>query len=283
MKLIPLLLLLIFILVSCSGLFYQNTQQTYSDPKRFKLKYSDFNLTTKDNVRLHGWHIKNSLQPKDPESLVLFFHGNAQNITAHYLALAWMTQFGHDLMIFDYRGYGKSESSPDQKGTYLDALAFLKYGAEQFSKGNYKRLIVIAQSLGGIIALRALEDFPEQKKIDLLVLDSTFTSYQDLAFDRAASLWFTFIFSPLTYLLISDQMAPNHPEKINVPSLVIHGKNDDIVPYEFGVKLFESLNSPKDFWEIPRGGHIDGLNIAHFQKRLLFYIDKIKERGAKHP
>src|SRR5690606_1051305 len=128
---------------------------------------------------------------------VIQFHGNAQNISTHFYSLAWLVSEGYNLFTFDYRGYGKSEGSPHQEGVFKDALSAIEKGYEFHAKSGAGAFIIYAQSLGGIIAARALPDSSLSNKVDLLVLDSTFSSYKDIAFGKLTSRWFLTPISPL--------------------------------------------------------------------------------------
>jgi len=95
-----------------------------------------------------GWYFPSQLSTT-PKATIIQFHGNAQNFSAHYLSLAWLTKQEFNLFTFSYRGYGNSEGRPDQKGTYLDGLAALNQGWELHKKSGAKKFIVYGQSLGG--------------------------------------------------------------------------------------------------------------------------------------
>lgn len=271
-----LLPLLALALTSCSGLFYYPTKIKYSRPGDYKLKYHDVFITTKDNHRLHGQYFKNLNDKSKSKSLILFFHGNAENLSSHYYNLAWITKHDHEYIIFDYRGYGKSPGVPDQLGTYYDAMAALDFAWKEFKKGNHQKFIVYGQSLGGIIASRALLDFPHKDKIDLLIMDSTFLSYRDLAFDKASSNWLTFLFSPLTLITISDKMSPKDQiGKLKISALIIHGTADGVIPFKFGEEVYRLWSGPKWFWKIPNGRHTDiffGVAGKKYRKKFLSFI-----------
>jgi len=213
------------------------------------------------------------------------FHGNAQNLSSHFLNLAWLTEHGFDIFIFDYRGYGLSVGTPTPEGVNLDALAALERSKEFLKEKSISSWIVHAQSLGGLIAMRALEDFKSDELIDLLVLDSTFDSYDDIAFEKLASHWLTFIFSPLGPLLVSDSMAPNiFFERYNGNVLVMHGQQDLVIPIKFGRNVFDRINgAKKTWWEIKDGKHIDTFYSAKDDGHKLRYLEELSRiRGAKN-
>lgn len=248
-------LLLLFILQSCGHLFYQPSRDEFYHPRQFKLSYEDVHFQAKDGTKLHGWFLASQVQPV--KGTIVHFHGNAQNITTHFLNLAWLVKQGFNIFIFDYRGYGKSEGKASQEGLYQDALAALKKGKELHN--NQGKFIVYGQSLGGIVSLRALADYPDLSKVDLIVMDSTFDSYRDIAFDKLTSRWFLYPVSPLALVAVSDAYAADDIfEKIKTPTLVIVGLKDSIIPAKFGKRIYKGIDAQEKWlWKLPMGRHID--------------------------
>src|SRR5690606_9972410 len=203
------------------------------------------------------------------------FHGNAQNLSAHFHIMAWLTEHDYDVFVFDYRGYGLSVGTPSPKLVHQDALAALELSTQYLTKEKYPKWIIHGQSLGGIIAMRALEDFKQHEKINLLVLDCTFDSYDDIAFDKLTDHWLTFLFSPLAYVLISDAMAPHKFfNDFNRPVLVMHGSEDHIIPSKFGRRIFERLKHDNKFWwSIENSQHIDAFHAENAKQAKLLYLD----------
>ncbi len=245
-------------LFSCSGIFYVPTSIIYTTPKNFDMNFEEVYFPSDEGILLHGMHLKNFLK-KDPISLILYFHGNAQNISSRIGRLKKLLELGHDVFLFDYRGYGQSTAVyPNQRGTYKDALAALNYAFALKEKIKAKKFVVLGSSLGGVISSRAVMDFPRKKEIDLLVLDSTFMSYRDIAFDKIWRVPFLRFVYPFVPLLVSDEYAPRyHLPKLDLPILFIHGTKDYVVPYKFGKKFFESVSTPQKWlWTIPGGRHV---------------------------
>jgi uncharacterized protein len=267
--------LIISILSGCSSVFYQPTRILYSDPKEFNLSFQEIRFNSLDQTKLVGWNFPSKTQKVSaPESFTVFFHGNAQNLTAHYHNLIWMPAKNHSFFIFDYRGYGISGYSkaiygkgervirPNQQGVHKDAVAALNKAYELFKASGAKRFIVYGQSLGGAILMRALEDFKLKDKIDLIILDSSFLSYQKLAFDKLWTLgsWGIFKpFAPLSYLFVSDEFSSRKFLISNTTkTLIIHGTSDRVIPFKFGEEIFQKLKvERKYFWKIEGGRHID--------------------------
>jgi predicted alpha/beta-fold hydrolase len=243
-------------LSSCSGLFYFPSKQKYYDPKQFSLEYEDLWIESSEGIKLNAWHVRNP-KAQDYKGLILLFHGNAENISSHFLNLAWITEYGFELFIVDYRGYGRSEGEPDQMGTHQDALHSLYFALKRAEQKKNSKFIVYCQSLGGAICARALVDFEHSSSIDLLVLDSSFSSYKDLAYQKLKDHWLTYLLSPLAEFIISDKMASKpHLNKLSMKKLVYHSKGDLVIPYKFGEEIFGLLSEPKTFIGLETEGHI---------------------------
>lgn len=266
-------------LSGCSGFFYQPSREVYSSPEKYNLEYENIYFPSSDGTKLHGWLLKSADSKEAPKSTIVFFHGNAENITTHYQGIAWITRKGHDVFIFDYRGYGQSEGSPGQKGIYQDALAALDQAFHLHQQRNSKKFIVYGQSLGGIISMRAIHDFKHKQQVDLLVQDSTFSSYKDLAFQKMKEFWPSWPFSPLAYLTFSDAYAsaPFVEKLAPTPLLVIHGDNDEVVPYQFGEEIFNKARAPKWLWKVRNGVHIDAF-FYHDQAYRTRFVDFIENQ-----
>jgi uncharacterized protein len=250
------ILILLFLFSSCTSLFYHPDSFIYSRPELLNLDYENMWIKSTDGTPLHAWKLKAKKSNYKKKNLVILFHGNAQNVSAMYLHVAWLYKYGFDVITFDYQGYGKSPGKPSPNKTVEDAKAWINYA--YLNKDKYNKIVMVGQSLGGIILTRALGEIGHMRFIDLLVLDSTFMSYQDAAFDRASSNWITYLLSPLSYLLFSDKKASEELiHRINIPTLVIHGKDDGVISFKLGEELFNSLKTKKWSWWIEGGRHTD--------------------------
>lgn len=273
------LIIALLLLQGCSHLFYQPTKPHFVDPKRFNLVYKDFYFKSQDGTKLHGWFFPARGKIK---GTIVQFHGNAQNISSHFYSLIWLVHEGYNLFTFDYRGYGKSEGVPDQEGLYNDALSALNLSWIYNQDNGHGKYIVYGQSLGGAVLLRAIADFKLQNKVDLLVQDSTFSSYKAIAFDKLTDHWFLIPISPIAPLLVSNSYASQDVfDQIKAPTLVIVGEKDQIVPAKFGKKIFENINPTKKWiWDLPDGGHIDVFHHAknEYRHKFLQFLDELSPR-----
>ena len=260
---------LFFFFYGCSNLFYFPTSHFYADPKQHGISYKDIDFKSTDGTELHGW-LMTSDKVKKKKGLILHFHGNAQNMTSHWLNLGWLTKNGYDVMEFDYRGYGLSKGQANQQGLNKDSIAALNLAYEK--QKSYPKFIVYGQSLGGAVSMRALKDFKHRDEIDLFVLDSTFISYQSIAFDKLKDAGIFMVLSPLSYILVSDEYsARDFVAELEMPTLVIHGTKDFIVPYKFGEEIYSKLTTKKKWmWKVEDGGHTDVFLPKHLKYRSKF-------------
>jgi hypothetical protein len=271
---------------SCTHLFFQPDHYLYAPPEKLNLKYKNIVFDSADKTRLHSWFFEADVNKgEESKGLIVLFHGNAQNLSSHYLSVSWLVRYQYDVWVWDYRGYGLSQGIAESKGVYEDSLAALSFAESLYSKkDSYKKLILIGQSLGGNILMRAVSEHQIAKKADLLVVDSTFLSYQKMASDRLQSVWFLYPFSILTGLLVSDEYsAYEHAKKIQMPTLVMHGKKDAVVPFKFGEEVYKTLQTPvKEFWPIEEGRHIGTLGNGkkETEKKFLEFISRLSGNSS---
>lgn len=250
--------LLTTLLSGCSHLFYYPTDKLYYDPAKLGLSPEDVWMDAGPN-KIHGWYFP----AKGPsKGSLVFFHGNAENLTSHYIQLSWMPAEGYSYLIFDYPGYGQSEGKPTPESTVQAGIAAIEWMA----KKDPRPFVVYGQSLGGAVAQRALLETKDRVKLKGIVLDSTFTSYRKIARVKLSHSWITWAFQPITYAVLSDRWAAKNVSTLSpIPVLVIHGSNDYVVEPELGQELFASLGEPKEFWFIEGGRHTD-VFFAHGEK-----------------
>lgn len=204
-------------------------------------------LETADGVRIYGWFV-NSL---GADRAILYFHGNAGNLFEREDWIVALARLGADVMVIDYRGYGRSEGSPTEKGLYMDAEAAYRYLTEVRGVPP-ERIVVYGKSLGGGPACEIARRFPCAG----LILMSAFTSIPDMA-NRLVPIFPVGWFVRERY----DNLAK--VAEIAVPKLVVHSRPDELVPFRMGEALYEAAAGPKRRLWFDEGTH----NGLYFQKR----------------
>lgn len=237
--------------LGCNHLYYYPDRELWLDPTQFKGGFKDVWFRSADGVKLHGW----LLFPEIPaKGVVVHFHGNAQNLSAHSGFSYWLASHGYYVWMFDYRGYGQSEGETDREGTIKDGVAALSY-VEQDPVLKELPVFVFAQSLGGAVAVASLErKLPAHLKG--VVLDSTFSSYRGLAREKLSDFWLTWPFQVPLSFLISDEGSPLQAiNAVKTRWLFIHAKDDPVVPIASVEGLYTRASEPKEFWRLDQGGH----------------------------
>lgn len=261
-------------LSGCTGVFFQPTRALYRKPEDLGLKYEAVRFSSSDGVGLTGLFLFASTGPV--RGTVVQFHGNGENMTSHFGFSYWLTAYGYNVFIFDYRGYGASDGSASESGAVADGTAALDY-VRRRKDVDPERLAVWGQSLGGAIAVASVSK-AKNLRLRALILESAFNSYQDMAEDVLSRSVLTWALRwPLSRLLISDRESPERFSRglPACPTLVIAGDKDRVVPKRLSERLYAKLKSPKEFWEVPDGGHLEAFNRlgAIYRPRLAAFLD----------
>lgn len=257
----------------CNRAFYFPSSQTLGVPH---VKHDDVALRTSDGVELHGWLFP-PLDGGPPKATVVQFHGNAGNVSSHFLSLVWVIRHGYAFFTFDYRGYGRSGGQPSPAGLHADALAAMGWVNAHAPRGAEPRDVVLyGQSLGGAVLLDALKDIDDRRRIRAVVVEGSFHSYEEVA---ASMLWrepVLFPFAGLGYALVSDEHAPARSVAglSPLPLLVIHDTRDPVVPVRFGSALYRNARQPKTFWVTDTGQHIRATADPAVRAALLAWLER---------
>lgn len=252
-------------------MFYYPDKNLYFDPKRFGLSYEDGFLDTTGASKIHYWYFPS--QTKTTKGVVVFFHGNGENLSSHFAMLAWLPKESYSYIIFDYPGYGQSSGTTTPESTVEAGVATVRFVAKTYPNTP---LFIHGQSLGGNIAQKVHNDLKNELRVNGVILESTFMSYGKVARHALSKSWITWALQPLTYLLVSNKYS-GHVEEISpTPLLVIHGTQDPVIGYEMGQRLFEQAKEPKEFVTVPNGGHgnIYYIDNGIYRQDLLRFLDK---------
>lgn len=229
-------LLLLFLRCMEARILFYPLKEIASFPDPADLKFREVYFETADKIKLNGWLVFS----KDAGYTVLFCHGNAGNISHRIEKIKFFNELGCDVFIFDYRGYGKSEGRPSEKGFYKDVEA--AYGYLMSQGVSWDRIIGYGESIGGAVIV----DLASREKMRGLILDSTLTSIKDMIKG---------VYPFVPHGVFSSRFDSEAKIKtIKTPKLIIHSVQDEIVPFRLGRRLYEVSSKPKDFLQI-QGGH----------------------------
>ncbi|MBY5960708.1 alpha/beta hydrolase [Marinobacter nauticus] len=248
--LITLLAITTLLQTGCSSVFFYPDNATYITPDRLNLEYEDIYLKTADGETLHGWWLP-ALTDEPAKGTIYYLHGNAQNVSAHILNVAWLPEQGYNVFTIDYRGYGQSTGAPDIEGALHDVETGLRWLAHQEHTED-RPLYLLGQSLGGALGIALASEWTqrnEQPALDGIILDGTFSGFRYIAREKLDQFWLTWPFQyPLSWTIPDDYEGTDRIADLSpVPVMVIHSVRDGIIPFEHGVRLYEAAEQPKKF------------------------------------
>ena len=208
-------------------------------PADVGMDYQDVAMETADGVTLHGWFV-----PGESSRVLLFFHGNAGNISHRLDSIRQFHDLGLSVCIIDYRGYGQSGGKTTETGIYSDAEAAWRYLTEDRGIPGTD-IVIFGRSLGASAASR----LAARHQPLALIVESSFTSVPDIAQDLYPWL-------PARWLSRYGHTTRDYVRDVHCPILVAHSRDDDIIPFHHGEAIFAAANEPRTFLEL-RGSHND--------------------------
>ena len=257
-----------FIIISAMLYFFQGKfvyhpgKKFIGTPDAIGIAFEEVLFQSMSGAKLHGWYVPG----KPGKYTVLFCHGNAGNISNRLKTLKIMHDLGYNFFIFDYQGYGKSEGSPSEEGTYQDTRGALNY-LKKVKKCSMDQIIFHARSLGGGICSK----IAAEEKARIFILESTFTSIKELAKT-------IYPYLPVEYLTRIHYPTQENLKKLSCPILFMHSPTDEVIPFAHGKKLYETYNGEKSWLQLT-GGHNDGIYVS--EKEYIAAIQTFLEKNLK--
>ncbi len=255
---------LVFYLLICTAMFLFQEKLIFLPSKlpqeyvyNFERPYHELFIDTPDGARLNALHfpVNNS------KGIILYFHGNAGDLSRWGEVVAYFEQFHYDVLVMDYRTYGKSTGKIDEILLYKDAELFYSQAMEYFPED---RIVVYGRSLGTTFATHVASlNSPSQ-----LILESPFYSLKSVAKER---YWFL----PVKPLLKYTFPTYDKLKEVGCNVTLLHGTNDRVVPFSNSERLQKTL--PKEqikLIPIPEGSHNDLVNFSEYQKGIRELLTK---------
>ena len=239
-------------------------------PSDLALKFEDVTLKTSDGVTLHAWfvpHVK-------ARATLILSHGNAGNISHRLGNLRLLhDKVKSNVFAVDYRGYGRSEGSPSEQGTYRDAEGALRHLRAR-QEIDPKNVVIFGQSLGAAVAA----ELASRETCLALILEAPFVSVREMA--RVALPWL-----PIGPLIRTRYEVIETIKAVKAPILILHGDRDEVVPFDHGKRVFAAAPEPKEFYTIAGSHHNDTYVVggdAYFAT-LKNFIEKAALGSTKTP
>ena len=234
-------------------------------PQELGLGHEEVRIISADGTEIHGWFF-----PQQGQDTFIFFHGNAGNVS-HYLDLipALQTGLGVSILLFDYRGYGMSEGSPTERGVYLDAAAAIDWVERRTES---RRIVYYGLSLGAAIAI----EMAIKKPPAVLIVEAAFASISDMAV----------LASPIVGFLARPWLRGRFDNiskvsRLGVPTLFIHGDDDEVVPFEHSLKLYRAAARGKEFYGVRGAAHTQSMFVGEerYLERLRNFMERAFSQG----
>ena len=253
-------------------MLYYPIREMEATPATLGLKYEDLTLTASDGIRINAWFLPAAPSPLTnlpPRTTVLFFHGNAGNIADRFEKLDVLHSLGADVLIIDYRGYGRSEGKPNEAGTYHDAQAAYVYLTKTLNR-EPKTVVVYGESLGSAVAA----DLASKVEVGGLVLEEAFTSIPDVGQKM-------FPFLPVRWLVRNKYDTLSKMPRIHAPVLILHSRDDEFFDIRHAQRLLAAANEPKLFWELTASHNEPVANRRHFIAGMEKFLDMVEAPPAQ--
>ena len=242
-----------------SKLLYHPDRAMDITPKAAGLDFEDITFRSANGKSLHGWFIPRY----KARATVLFCHGNAGNISHRMAIIQMLYKLDLQIFLFDYQGYGQSDGTPSEQGTYEDVRAAWNLLRNK-KKIPHERILVMGRSLGGSIA----SHLASQVQPKALILDSTFSSFVDIGKAH-------FSFLPVSLLARFKYTTAENIKNKNYPLLMFHSPTDEVIPFKLGKKCYDTAPEPKTFVKLS-GGHNDSFYVSgrKYTKAIQEFVNK---------
>lgn len=261
-------LFLLAMLSACTNVLFQPQRTQFATPDRLGVMYENVQLESHDGLKLHGWKL---LSKDVHKGTILFFQGNGENISTHFANVYWLTDHGYDVYLFDYRGYGQSEGAAQLDAVITDVEATIGFSVKKLAKNE--NLIVMGYSLGASLAIHAVAHSEHKESIKALITVEAFSDYRQVTQDVLSTSWLTWLLQwPLSLAMDNSYRPLDAVAQIApIPLMLMHSKEDEIIPFTHALALYEAANEPKKL-QVVTGSHNRVFNKIENRQLLLDYL-----------
>ncbi|UCB53768.1 MAG: alpha/beta fold hydrolase [Thiotrichales bacterium] len=247
-------------------------------PDAVGISYSDEFVETRDQLRLHGWKLYSAGESK---ASLLFFHGNAENISTHFANVHWLVEHGYDVYVFDYRGYGQSQGEAELDPIIEDMQLLIGHVLGQIP--DEQKLVVMGQSLGASLSIYATAHSPHRDRIAALVSVSAFSDYHQIAQEALAKSWVFWLFQwPLSKTIDNSYSPMTAVGDITpIPVVIMHSEEDEIIGFNHALLLYQAASEPRQLIRL-EDGHNVTFNSKRNRRKLLEVLESVREREGRN-
>lgn len=265
------LLTCLVLLSGCTKFIFFPMKEHYITPDIIGIMYEDRYIQTADGLELHGWKL---FSEGDTKATLLFFHGNAENISTHIANVYWLVEYGYDVYLFDYRGYGQSEGEAEIDPIIDDMQIMI--GDVLADLGSDEKLIIMGQSLGASLSIYSVAHSQYRGRIAALVSVAAFSDYHEIAQEALSSSWMFWLFQwPLSKTINNTYSPVKTVDRVSpVPLYILHSQEDGIIGFHHAQTLYDAALEPKQLVELD-GAHNATFNLNSNRQRLLDVLQAI--------
>lgn len=266
---------------SLSSLFFYPQTVWISTPADAEVEYHDVWLTANDGTGLHAWWMSAQSTQTDSNVMLLYLHGNAENISSHSHSIYWLPKNGVSVLALDYRGFGASEGKALMPDVLQDIEAAAAWMKQQYPD---KELIILGQSIGSALAINFAAQAASEYDIKALVLDAPFTGFPAVARSAMSSNIIGWFIWPFTVLVPNRWDPIKKVADIDLPVLIMHSPKDKVVPYKQGKKLYkhwqQEYPAQTHCWLESKGSHVMSFAFPELRQATLDFV-RTKECGKQ--
>lgn len=259
---------------SLSSLFFYPQSQLIATPAEAGLTYQDVWFNAEDGTQLHGWWIPAQGELPDSNIMLLYVHGNAENISSHSRSIYWLPNNGVSVLALDYRGFGASAG----KAKLPEVLQDLEAAALWMNQHHPdKELMVLGQSIGTAMAINFAAQGADKYALQGLILDAPIAGFPAAARSAMRQSFVGWLLWPFTVLIPSQWDPSRHIKDIDLPVLMMHSPADPIVSYQQGRQLYEQWQAayPEQqlCWVDSKGTHVMSFAFPELRHATLSFIE----------
>ena len=210
------------------SLLYHPTENNY-DGDRLTVNIEKVKIVTEDNIDLLAWYHNKDI---NKFKTILYLHGNAGSLENRIHKINHFEDMNINFLLLSWRGFSGNKGEPTEQGLYQDARSAVKWLIKQ---GVFEEnIIVYGESLGTGVTT----EIAQNKNFAGIILESPFTS-------MVAAGKSKYPIFPIRLLLKDRYESDKKIKNIKSPVLIMHGEQDNIVPFWMGEKMFQLANEPK--------------------------------------
>ena len=246
-----------------NGFLFKPDLSPFPPPDKSKVNFEEVFIEKPNEPKLNGYFFK-----KEKSDLaIIFLHGyNGSADECYPECLKIQEHIPANVLVVDYRGFGRSEGKPTREGVISDSLNMYNYLIDKGFKG--KNIILYGASLGGPIACEVAKKLKDtNKELGALVTLYSFSSVKDISKWRHPYI-------PSNFILDDIFNAKRLVKRLNIPVFIAHGDKDLNTPLSQSIKIFNAANDPKELYVLPNVGHEDLYKLPKEQTEGYFYALK---------